>query len=96
MATTSLPALQASLKNTFNTIFPTSDSPELDAKIDQLCQQMASDIDTYIQDIVSKISSGTPAVVAPGIPVVAGSPPGPGATTAPGQATIPAGGLTTN
>lgn len=82
MATTSLPALQTAIKNTLNTIFPTNEAPELDVKITQLSQQLAVDIDSYVQDVVSKIT-GT-GVVAPSIPVQVAVPAGTGATTAPG------------
>lgn len=92
MATTSLPALQTAIKSTLNSIFPTNEVPELDAKITQLSQQLASDFDTYVQDVVSKIT-GT-GVVASSIPVQVVVPDGTGTTTAPG--TVSSVTLTTN
>lgn len=73
---------------------PTPDAAALTQKVDQ----MTDAIDNYIIDVVSKMTTTSPAIVAAGIPVAtAGSPTAQtGATTGPGQATITTGGLTTN
>lgn len=79
---------------------PATDPVALQAK----AVQLATCIDQYIVDVVFKMTTLVPAVVAgavaPGIAVVAGSPPGPGSTVAPGVVTgtaiIAPGGLKTN
>lgn len=87
MATTSLTSLQAALADTIKTVLfdPTPPTPELQTKITALAAGIASDIDVYIEDVVSKITGS--AVVTIGIPVQVVPATGTGATTSPGTAT---------
>lgn len=86
MATSSYPSLLAAIESALN---PTG-APQMTSKN----QDLAKAIDDHVKDVVSKVT-GTGSV-APGIPVVAGSPPGPGASVGPGTTTISAGNLQTN
>lgn len=77
--------------------WPTLHAPT-DEKIDESAEKIAKAIDDYILDVVSKITTTTPAVVAAGIPVATTGGPSNqiGATTGPGAATITPGGLKAN
>lgn len=107
MATSSLPGLQTALENTIKTVLfdPTPVPAEMQAKIQALAQGIAANIDTYLIDVVSKMTGTTstsaqplltPAVIVPmdgGASLLASMQTN---AAVPLSGTISTGGLTTN